>query len=261
MIDRSLRRGLLLATLSGLLWPLAGVAESNDPKWPAPIQALEKQGVTVHERFEAPAGLTGYAASVQGREVAVYLTEDGQHAIVGTLLDAQGNDLSAEPLAKLVGGPQDVALWQQLEESTWIADGDSDAERVLYTFTDPNCPYCHRFFEQTRPWVEAGKVQLRHIMVGVLKKDSPQKAIALLAADNPVQALRDHQSGDEVALLDKLPKEEEDELFANNQLMSSLGLAATPVTFYRSEGNERLSVTQGAPGEEELVKMMGSPKP
>ncbi|WP_227369386.1 thiol:disulfide interchange protein DsbG [Halomonas sp. M20] len=259
MIDNHLGHGLLIVVLTGLLWPLDGMAQES--KWPAPVQALEKQGLTVHERFETPAGLTGYAASVQGREVAVYVTEDGQHAIVGTLLDAQGNDLSAEPLAKLVGGPQDAALWQQLEESTWIADGDDDAERVLYTFTDPNCPYCHKFFKQTRPWVEAGKVQLRHVMVGILKKDSPLKAIALLAADDPTQALRDHQNGDEVALLDKLPKEEEDELFANNQLMSSLGLNATPSTFYHAGENDRLSVTQGAPGEDELVKMMGSPKP
>nr|WP_299380465.1 thiol:disulfide interchange protein DsbG [uncultured Halomonas sp.] len=255
------RRHLLLFALPGLLWPLISVAEDHDSKWPAPVQALEKQGLTVHERFEAPAGLTGYAASVQGREVAVYVTEDGQHAIVGTLLDAQGNDLSAEPLAKLVGGPQDAALWQQLEESTWIADGDDAAGRVLYTFTDPNCPYCHKFFKQTRPWVEAGKVQLRHIMVGVLKKDSPQKAIALLAADDPSQALQEHQSGDEIALLDELPRDKEDALLANNQLMSSLGLNATPSTFYHGGENDRLSVTQGAPGEDELVKMMGSPKP
>nr|WP_298411325.1 thiol:disulfide interchange protein DsbG [uncultured Halomonas sp.] len=254
-------RSLWLLALAGLLWPLASVAQDDDSTWPAPIQALEKQGLTVHERFEAPAGLTGYAGSVQGREVAVYVTEDGQHAIVGTLLDAQGNDLSAKPLARLVGGPQDAALWQQLEESTWIADGDDNAERVLYTFTDPNCPYCHKFFEQTRPWVEAGKVQLRHIMVGVLKQDSPQKAIALLAADDPSQALREHQQGDEIVLLDKLPRDKEDALLANNQLMSSLGLNATPSTFYHSGENDRLSITQGAPAKEELMKMMGSPKP
>ncbi|SHE78438.1 thiol:disulfide interchange protein DsbG [Modicisalibacter ilicicola DSM 19980] len=252
------RRGLLLLALPGLFWPLASLAEEE---WPAPIQALEKQGLTVHERFEAPAGLTGYAASVQGREVAVYVTEDGQHAIVGTLLDAEGNDLSAAPLAKLVGGPQDAALWQKLEESTWISDGDPAAEHVLYTFTDPNCPYCHRFFEQTRPWVEAGKVQLRHIMVGILKKDSPQKAIALLAADDPTQALREHQQGEEVEIPDTLSREQEDELFANNQLMRSLGFGATPTTLYHTGENDRLAVTQGAPGEEKLVEMMGSPRP
>ncbi|WP_253272865.1 thiol:disulfide interchange protein DsbG [Halomonas sp. PR-M31] len=150
-MTQPLRHSLWLFALPGLLWPLISTAEEDDSKWPAPVQALEKQGLTVHERFEAPAGLTGYAASVQGREVAVYVTEDGQHAIVGTLLDAQGNDLSAKPLARLVGGPQDAALWQQLEKSTWIADGDDDAKRVLYTFTDPNCPYCHRSSNRPGP--------------------------------------------------------------------------------------------------------------
>ncbi len=31
------------------------------------------------------------------------------------------------------------------------------------------------FWEQARPWVKAGKVQLRHIMVGIIREDSAAK--------------------------------------------------------------------------------------
>src|SRR5690554_2530307 len=169
-------------------------AQSDD--WPAPIQALGAQGLEIHAEFEAPAGLTGYGASYPSGEVAIYLLPDGEHAIVGTLVDAEGNDLSAAALDELIRIPQDKVLWQRLEDSHWIADGDSQASRVVYTFTDPNCPYCHQFWESARPWVESGEVQLRHVMVGILAQDSPAKAATLLGAENPAAALHAHSAGE-----------------------------------------------------------------
>lgn len=236
-------------------WPSLATAED----WPAPLQALEKQGLTIHERFEAPAGLTGYAASVQGRELAAYVTQDEKYALVGTLVDAQGNDLTSDRLYELVKKPQDAELWESLADSAWIADGDDDAERVIYTFTDPNCPYCKKFWDQTRPWVEAGKVQMRHIMVGILKQDSPIKALSLLAADDPAEALADHQRGNEISTFKEYPRDYEDALAENHQLMQSLGLGATPSTLYRHDG--KLSVMQGVPPADKLETIMGSPAP
>jgi thiol:disulfide interchange protein DsbG len=46
------------------------------------------------------------------------------------------------------------------------------------------------FWEQARPWVKAGKVQLRHIMVGIIREDSPGKSAALLAAKDPQKPWR-----------------------------------------------------------------------
>lgn len=244
------------AMMLSLMWP----AMANAEAWPAPIQTLEAQGLTIHERFDAPGGLSGYAASAQGREVAVYLTQDGEHAIVGTLIDAEGNNLSAAPLNEIVRGPQDTALWDALADTAWIADGPESAERIIYTFTDPNCPYCKQFWEQARPWVDAGRVQLRHIMVGILKHDSPLKAISLLAAEDPAEALEAHQQGQEVRLLETLPREFEEALVDNHQQMEALGLGATPSTLYHDDQG-RLSVAQGVPPEEKLEQVMGSPKP
>jgi thiol:disulfide interchange protein DsbG len=45
-----------------------------------------------------------------------------------------------------------------LQNSSWIADGSIGARRVVYVFTDPNCPYCNKFWAEARPWVQAGKV-------------------------------------------------------------------------------------------------------
>ncbi len=225
---------------------------------PAPLQALTEQGLEIHGEFEAPSELTGYAASHQGREMTVFVTADGNHAIVGTMIDADGNDLSEAPLDELVRAPQEGEVWQQLEDSHWIQDGQADAPHVLYTFTDPNCPYCHQFWEQTRPWVDAGEVQLRHIMVGILRQDSPAKAAALLGADDPEAALRDHSAGDDIGPSAQ-PRDIEDQVYRNNQLFDELGLYATPTTVYRHEG--RLQRVDGMPEEARLLEMMGGKAP
>src|SRR5690606_4457408 len=110
-------------------------------------------------------------------------------AIIGTRVDAQGRNMDEDTLNELVVKPMQEQAWQALEESDWVLDGRADAPRVVYVFSDPNCPYCNRFWETARPWVDAGKVQLRHILVGVIREDSPGKAAAILSAKDPSAAL------------------------------------------------------------------------
>ncbi|TFH86540.1 thiol:disulfide interchange protein DsbG [Billgrantia azerbaijanica] len=252
-------RGLPLRRATALLLILVIPPAVAGDQWPAPVQALTEQGLTIHGRFAAPGGLTGFAASYPGGEVAIYLTPDGKHAVVGTLVDAEGNDLSDAALQEQVRAPQDAALWDKLAASHWVVDGDDDAPRVLYTFTDPNCPYCKRFWEQTRPWVEAGQVQLRHILVGVLQPDSPAKAAALLGADDPTAALAAHSDGEAPIEAAAQPREIEDQVYRNNQLFDELGLLATPTTFYRD--GQRLVRLPGVPDEAALEAAMGGPRP
>ena len=138
-----------LALLGLLLTPLAQADEL-----PAAIKAVEGRGAKVVGSFDAPGGLKGYAARYNGQGLALYLTADGEHVLIGTLLDAKGEDLTKEPLERLVYQPLGQEMWQQLQDSTWIADGDDKAPRVVYMFSDPNCPYCNMFWRQARPWVE-----------------------------------------------------------------------------------------------------------
>ncbi len=152
---------------------------------PKAIQQLQAKGAEIKGSFDAPNGLRGYAAEYQNNALALYLTPDGKHVLVGSLFDEQGKDLSAEPLQKLVYAPMSKEIWAKMEKTAWIADGKDSAPRKVYLFSDPNCPYCNMFWEQARPWVDSGKVQLRHIMVGIIREDSPGKSAALLAAKDP----------------------------------------------------------------------------
>jgi thiol:disulfide interchange protein DsbG len=226
---------------------------------PAPIKALEAKGATIKGSFDAPGGLKGYAAEYQKQGMALYLTPDGKHVLAGNLFNEKGEDLSDAPLQKLVYEPMTKELWNQMENSTWIADGAKTAPKVIYLFSDANCPYCNMFWEQARPWVKAGKVQLRHIMVGVIREDSAAKAATLLADANPETALQKHEQAGKSSTLkamDKIPADIQAKLDANMKLMDDMGLSATPSIFYK-DANGHLQQQQGAPRPEVLAKMMG----
>src|SRR5699024_4552653 len=128
---------------------------------PAPIQAMAERGVQIVGQFDTPGDLTAYAGIMGQRAVAIYLTADGKRAIVGTMIDSDGKLMNRETLQQMVAEPMSKRIWSQLENSTWVPDGDADAPRTVYVFSDPNCPYCYQFWSQSRPWVESGKVQLR----------------------------------------------------------------------------------------------------
>ncbi|WP_313085401.1 thiol:disulfide interchange protein DsbG [Pseudomonas sp.] len=238
---------------------LLGGTAARAEALPAPIRAVEARGAEIIGRFDAPGGLRGFAARYGGQGVALYLTADGEHVLVGSLLDAQGNDLSAAPLEKLVYEPLGKEMWQRLEHSTWIADGAADAPRVVYLFSDANCPYCNLFWKQARPWVEAGDVQLRHVMVGMLRPDSAGKAAALLSAADPEAALGRHEAAGKASRLEPAasitPKVSE-QLEANLALMAEMGASATPAIYYLDDRG-RLQQRQGAPDPELLKRMMG----
>ena len=246
---------------SAVLYGLLGIALGAQAKdWPAPIKALEAQGVEVLGTFKAPGGLTGYAGMMAQQPLAIYVTADGKQAIIGSMIDAKGVDLSQEPLNRLVSKPMTEKIWKQLEGSTWVADGVKNAPRVIYTFTDPNCPYCNKFWNDARPWVTAGKVQVRHIMVAVLGPTSPGKAAAILSAPDPQAALTQHQqqhsSGGMKPLAQISPKVRA-QLDANQQLMQQLGFSGTPATLYK-DADGKLQNVEGSPSAEMLVKIMGS---
>ncbi|SEJ02243.1 thiol:disulfide interchange protein DsbG [Pseudomonas sp. NFR16] len=226
---------------------------------PAPIKALEAKGATIKGSFDAPGGLKGYAAQYQNQGMALYLTPDGKHVLAGNLFDEKGEDLSEAPLQKLVYEPMTKAMWTRMENSAWIEDGAKTAPKVIYLFSDANCPYCNMFWEQARPWVKSGKVQLRHIMVGVIREDSAAKAAALMADANPEMALQKHeQAGKSSSLkpLQTIPKDIQAKLDGNMKLMEDMGLSATPSIFYKDESGH-LQQQQGAPRPDVLAKIMG----
>lgn len=235
------------------------VTLTHPEELPTPIKALAARGATIIGPFDAPSGLQGYAARFNGKGIALYLTADGKHVLIGTLYDVQGKDLTRAPLDKLVYELLTKEMWARLGNSTWISDGRDNAPRIIYLFNDPNCSACNRFWNQARPWIDSGAIQMRHIIVGMRRADSVGKSAALLTAKQPEAALKAHQTaGTTSALkpLKRIPAEIQKQLDANLSLMSELGALTTPVILYLDDDG-RLKMLQGLPQGQELAEIMG----
>lgn len=232
---------------------------------PAAVQALAKKGVTIVGTFPAPGGLAAWAGYAGQHPIALYVTPDGKHVIAGTMFDADGKEAAEDALESAVHGPMASGAWKQLESAHWIQDGKADAPRTVYVFTDPNCPFCNKFWSDARPWVDSGKVVLRHVIVGILTPTSPGKAAALLSDKNPSAALaayeranaqrnkQNMQGGRPRPLADlglkplaPIPPGIQAQLSSNEKLMASLGLEATPSMVWR-DASGAIQVRTGAP--------------
>ncbi len=242
-MSKALASGMALLALA-----TASCAEDQNAQSPLPeaLQALTADGVEIVETFAAPSGLTGYIGRYNGQPVELYLTEDKKHVMVGALLDSSGNRYAQDYLAAASGSALD---WNSFAQTHWVAEGDPDATNIVYVFTDPNCPYCAMFWEKTQPYITRGGVQVRHIMVGMLRPDSLSKAATILAADDPGAMLAQHertmkQGGIEA---DKnIPDEILEQVRDNTRFMQSNGINATPAVVFR-DANGKVQQIQGVP--------------
>ena len=212
-----LKKILLLALL-----PAIAFAE----ELPAPVKAIEKQGITIIKTFDAPGGMKGYLGKYQDMGVTIYLTPDGKHAISGYMYN----------------------------------DGKKDAPVIVYVFADPFCPYCKQFWQQARPWVDSGKVQLRTLLVGVIKPESPATAAAILASKDPAKTWQEYESSGGKLKLNvpaNVSTEQMKVLSANEKLMDDLGANVTPAIYYMSKENT-LQQAVGLPDQKTLNIIMGN---
>lgn len=140
-------------------------------------------------------------------------------------------------------------LYQRLGESHWVAEGATSPERVVYTFTDMECPYCARQWQAMRPFIESpdNRTQVRHIIVAMLKPTSFGKGAAVLAAPDPTAALKtaqeDFRNGG-ITPMEDVPEATAEALRANSTLMRALGIRGTPATVFRDPKGQ----LQFAPG-------------
>lgn len=246
-----LKRTLLFALLPAVV---------HAEELPAPVKAIEKQGITILKPFDAPGGMKGYLGKYQDMGVTIYVTPDGKHAISGYMYNEKGENLSNTLIEKEIYAPAGREMWQRMEKASWILDGKKDAPVIVYVFADPFCPYCKQFWQQARPWVDSGKVQLRTLLVGVIKPESPATAAAILASKDPAKTWHDYEaSGGKLTLKmpETPPSGQLKVLNINQKLMDDLGANVTPAIYYMSKDNT-LQQAVGLPDKEKLDIIMGN---
>lgn len=250
-------RIVLKSWFVALAFLLAACAQAQDSS-PA-IQSLTNKGISIRGSLPAPTGFKGYVGDYQGQAMPVYLLPDGKHVVIGTLFDQRGNDLTAEPMQTATMPALDATTWAELGKATFVAEGATEPKRIVYVFTDTECPYCHKLWQATQPLLAGGDVQVRHIIVAVISPRSPNRAAAILEATDPKAVLHQHErtfGNSSVQPVATLSKPVTAKLAANNALMDKLGVHATPATVYK-DASGKLHLALGMLPEDKLKNIFG----
>lgn len=254
---------LLVAALAGVFYINAAEAASE---YPQVIQAEVDQGMLdVVRSFPAASGLTGWVLSQDGQHSIAYTTADGKTLLAGMLISEEGKNLSEEYEAQFIPRPDLTALYGALGQSAYIAEGAlKNPEKIIYAFTDANCPYCHLLWKALQPYEKEG-LQVRWIPVAILGASSMPKAIEVMkAADKPAAfaklatgygkpwtAMAQNDEANHPQIAGQIRK--------NALLMPQFNLAATPGVLWK-DAQGKVQVKTGMPRLSELAGITGLPE-
>ncbi|WP_119329166.1 hypothetical protein [Cysteiniphilum halobium] len=139
-------------------------------------------------------------------------------------------------------------LYQALQTANFIEQGQKTAVRNMYVIFDPNCIFCHALFEATQNQVNAGNLAIRWVPIGIIKRSSPLKAMAILSAKSPIDALKQNEAGfnyakEEGGITPVVhPTNAQIEQFNHNMMILKGLINSVPVVVYKnSVGQARLS--------------------
>jgi thiol:disulfide interchange protein DsbG len=226
---------------------------------PSPIEYMISSGsVELVKTFETEKeGLNGYVIRQNdGTQTIVYGLDD--YAIAGVLINADGENLTNRYAEEHIPKPDYADIAAQLAEKGSLVTEGPEGAPEMYVFSDPNCPYCKRFFEMSRPYVEQGKVRINWVMVGFLAESSRNIAAAIL--DGGIPVMSEAKTGEKGGPVPSITptKEHAAALSLHQRAMGGADIGGTPGFLYPVEGKwqSQSGLPQG-PQFEDLLKRIG----
>jgi thiol:disulfide interchange protein DsbG len=176
--------------------------------------------------------------------------------VAGLLALAASSAEAGKWIEAPAGSP--VGLMQRLDRAKWIGSGAKSTERVVYVFTDPDCPFCNDLWKAMQK-ARAPEVQIRYLLVAVIDADSKGKDVAILEAKDPAAALeKSERNFEHGGIAPKTPAlaETTETISFNGDLMGALHLFGTPGLVYQDEHGQ-VKVFAGMPDARQLQTIVG----
>ncbi|MHB1544111.1 MAG: thiol:disulfide interchange protein DsbG [Gammaproteobacteria bacterium] len=224
---------------------------------PGALHLFKEMGVRIVRRFPTGVGVEGYVIQSGMHRALVYTVGGGRALLFGRLINAKGRNLSGYFIDRyLVRG----GVWKRLASSPWIAEGAAHPRTIVYALVDPNCVYCHHFWEWVQPYFKKG-LQVRYLMVAVLAPSSLGKAARVLQSRNPARAYNQMEEAYAHGGLAPLARSQIDpKTYAKIRnvtlLFSWLGFRGTPAIIVRGI-HGGLHLTSGVPPQADLPSLLG----
>jgi thiol:disulfide interchange protein DsbC len=164
--------------------------------------------------------IEGLYEVVAGANV-MYFDPKGMHLVIGSILDGNGKDLTAEARNKVAAGNYEI-FRKSLDLGVRVGIG----RHVVVEIIDPDCPYCRKM----APFWANRKDVTRYVFLTPLPmhKDSPKKIAFILSAPDPSVALEEVLSGKYDNATLPIFKHNDKRLAEVAKVMAASGIRSTP---------------------------------
>lgn len=251
--------GLAATEQDGAQPVVAGASSPHATNYAALVTQLSHGSLKLLNTFPGPDGLTGIMAEPadgNGRKTLAWGL-NGKLLIPGPVLDADGRNLTMQALRAQGLLPKPMAT-VKLAAAMLQAPGFVVGSKgpLIAVFLDPNCIFCHRFWQDAWPLAESGNLRFKVVPVGFLKPDSLPKAATILMRKDRVRAWEKNESGFNAQEEEggTVPAKTLDtkvvrEIQANTRLLGESGEIATPTVAACLDHGKEPKVFHGlAPG-------------
>ncbi len=168
----------------------------------------------------APTAIPGLYEVVLGGQV-LYLSEDGQFAVQGDILDLGSRaNLTENRRGELRG----KAIAAVSENNMVVFAPEGPVKHTVTIFTDIDCGYCRKMHSQIADYNKEG-IKIRYLMFPRegIGSESFKKAVAVWCADNRQEAMTKAKRGESIE-----PKTCDNPVQAQYELGDKLGVRGTP---------------------------------
>lgn len=129
----------------------------------------------------------------------VYMTEDGRHFIMGTLLEITANGRVTNHTQEKLRQERQQLL-SRIPLSDAIVFKPAKPKKVIWVFTDVECGYCRKFHAEVPEYNAAG-IEIRYVAYprGGLESDAFKKMSSIWCHQDRAGALTKVKAGGEIA--------------------------------------------------------------
>lgn len=152
------------------------------------VDFMKQSGLKIIREFPAPSGLIGLVIEQNGEYSVMFTTQDRQTIIAGVLMDARGNNLTAEySLNQVPKQTKENNTLNQLNTTQYVKTGSGKPKVSLFAVFKPTCEICHLFYKLSTHYEG---LEIKWIPI-VTNEEDAQVVDTVFTAKDKSKALKD----------------------------------------------------------------------
>lgn len=212
----------------------------------------QSANMKVIREFKGPSGLVGLVIEQNGEYTVMYATADRKTLIAGILMDARGNNLTAEDSLKEVPKQSSTTTTiNNLTKAYIIKTGSIKPKVSLYAVFRPTCDMCHMFYNLTKYYPD---LEIKWIPIAVNEEEA--SVIQTIFSNKDTRQALDNWFEKGIVAKNAGLETANKINTVNTTLLKDYNIVATPTLIYTAK-DKNVYTKKGLPKVQELNAITG----